>query len=327
MEKREPKLKDTGYTYIVGISGISSSGKTTLARNLRRLFTNFTISFKQSAVASDVVSEIAFNVSLLHEDDFYFPESSLPVRRLTIKRQGSKNAEMGETVDMVDWDYPGAINFVAFKKALGLLRQGVPYAEVLHSLGIKETEGPESLERQPDTALKKGTTISEEALIEMRRAITSKFYTVGENVPKFVGKDLLINLILVDGFMLYHREGDKAEQTSPPLVSLLDLKLLLRAPYAVAKERRESRDGYNTADGFWTDPEGYFDNIVWPNHVQYHRHIFVEGDVEAGTLTEEWGPQGKGIELQSGYECMEDLLRWASGRIADIIVGGMGFNC
>lgn len=219
---------------------------------------------------------------------------------------------------MVDWDSPGAINFAALKKALGLLRQGVPYAEVLCSLGIRGIE----LEPQPD-ASRGGTAISEEALTGMRRTIISKFYTVREKVPESVRKDLRINLILVDGFMLYHRDDEK---TSPPLMSLLDLKLLLRTPYAVAKQRRESRNGYHTAEGLWTDPEGYFDGIVWPTYVQYHRHIFVEGDVEAGTLTKEWGPEGKGIELQLGNEGMEDLIRWASGKIADTIVGGMGYN-
>jgi len=324
MEELEPELKGIGYTYVVGISGISSSGKTTLARHLQRLFTNLTIPISpisQPGAASNVVGKISFNISLLHEDDFFFPESSLPVRRVAIKHQGSKHEEPEETVDMVDWDFPGAINFRALKKALRLLNQGVPYAEVLHCMGIKETEGPEPVEVQPDAAPKGGVVISEAALAEIRKVIISKLNKDVEQIPKTLRKSFWINLILVDGFMLYHRDGDEAEQTSPTLASLLDLKLLLRAPYAVAKGRRESRNGYHTADGFWTDPPGYFDGIVWPNYVQYHRHLFVEGDVDAGTLTDEWGPKGKGVELQPGHEGMEDLLRWASGKIVDVIAG------
>ena len=319
MEKRQPELKDFGYThtYIVGISGISSSGKTTLARHLRRLFTNLTIPASQSAVSSDGVGEISFNVSLLHQDDFYVPPSALPVRSITIKRQGSKPEETEETVDMVDWDCPGAINFATFQTALGLLRQGIPYAEVLHSLGIVGLEPP--ADTAPGGAM-------EEALTTVRRAIISRLYTVGEKVPKRFRKDLRINLILVEGFMLYHRDDDEDKQTGPPVMSLLDLKLLLRIPYAVAKERREARNGYNTTDGHWTDPEGYFDGLVWPSYVRCHRHIFVEGDVEAGILTKEWGSEGKGIELHSGDEGVERLLQWASGKVADIIVRGMGYN-
>jgi nicotinamide/nicotinate riboside kinase len=47
-----------------------------------------------------------------------------------------------------------------------------------------------------------------------------------------------------------------------------------------AKRRRESRNGYVTLEGFWEDPEGYFDRVVWPNYVDEHGYLFEEGDVE-----------------------------------------------
>jgi nicotinamide/nicotinate riboside kinase len=60
----------------------------------------------------------------------------------------------------------------------------------------------------------------------------------------------------------------------------LDLKIFLRASYERAKARREARDGYVTLEGFWQDPPGYVDDIVWPNYVVEHAWMFEDGDVE-----------------------------------------------
>ncbi|KAJ4124353.1 ribosylnicotinamide kinase [Fusarium falciforme] len=44
--------------------------------------------------------------------------------------------------------------------------------------------------------------------------------------------------------------------------------------------RREARDGYVTLEGFWADPPGYVDKIVWSNYVEQHAWMFQGGDVE-----------------------------------------------
>jgi len=80
--------------------------------------------------------------------------------------------------------------------------------------------------------------------------------------------------------------------------------------YAKAKARREARSGYVTLEGFWEDPPGYVDKIVWPNYVEDHAFMFEGGDVE-GLLKEsiatEWGirvPEG-GLDVD-----MITTLRW-----------------
>lgn len=87
-----------------------------------------------------------------------------------------------------------------------------------------------------------------------------------------------LRLCLLDGFLLY----------SPPklsgVMSLLDIKFFLQVSRAKATQRREARDGYVTLEGFWEDPPGYVDKIVWPNYVDAHRWMFVDGDVEGGKL-------------------------------------------
>ncbi len=80
--------------------------------------------------------------------------------------------------------------------------------------------------------------------------------------------------MLADGFLLYY---------DPEVRSTMDVKVFLRTPRAVLKRRREERFGYATAEGtVWKDPEGYFDNIVWPAYELAHADVFSNRDVEKG---------------------------------------------
>lgn len=83
-----------------------------------------------------------------------------------------------------------------------------------------------------------------------------------------------VRVMLVDGFLLYY---------DPSVRSTMDVKMLLRTPRAVLKQRREERFGYATAEGtVWKDPEGYFDNIVWPAYELAHKGVFSGQDIEKG---------------------------------------------
>ena len=80
--------------------------------------------------------------------------------------------------------------------------------------------------------------------------------------------------MLVDGFLLF---GKSVEASLAPL---FNLKILLRTTFASAKEWRGRRKGYITSEGFWQDPPGYFEDVVWPNYVKEHAWLFKDGDVE-----------------------------------------------
>lgn len=101
-------------------------------------------------------------------------------------------------------------------------------------------------------------------------------------------------------------------------MSLVDIRLFLTVSYEKAKYRREARDGYVTLEGFWKDPEGYVDAIVWPNYVDAHRWLFENGDVEGElskeTLTKEGilAQVGKGVDVD-----METTLDWTVDTIMD----------
>ena len=42
-----------------------------------------------------------------------------------------------------------------------------------------------------------------------------------------------------------------------------------------------------TAESFWVDPPGYFDNIVWPAYTKAHASFFTNADVQDGGLSDE----------------------------------------
>lgn len=76
-------------------------------------------------------------------------------------------------------------------------------------------------------------------------------------------KDAVIWLI-VDGFTLL---------SNSTIYDQLDYRFFVTASYATLKRRREERQGYHTLEGYWVDPPGYFDSIVWPEFLKAHRHI------------------------------------------------------
>ncbi|KAL7785816.1 P-loop containing nucleoside triphosphate hydrolase protein [Trichoderma ceciliae] len=200
---------------IVAISGCSSSGKTTLARLLRDIFPS---------------------TFILHEDDFYRPETELTMKN-----------------GLLDWDCAEAIDIPAMAEALSYIRQHASFPPTLDS-----KEDQNSVGQCPVSP----STIS---------ALASKVSSlIPSNHPLITSG---LRLCLLDGFLLY-----------PPSMSaiqpLLDIKIFLRASYAKAKDRREARDGYVTLEGFWADPPGYVDKIVWPNYVAEHSWMFEDGDVE-----------------------------------------------
>lgn len=121
--------------------------------------------------------------------------------------------------------------------------------------------------------------------------------------------------IVVDGIMLYH-EGS-------PLLNDFDIKFFLDAPYDVLKKRREARKGYATLEGFWEDPPGYFDDIVWPAYQRYYSYLFENHDV-SDKLNDQLAQE---LDLRhlvgDAGPRMPDVLEWA----LDIIQQSVNDTC
>jgi nicotinamide/nicotinate riboside kinase len=112
-------------------------------------------------------------------------------------------------------------------------------------------------------------------------------------------------------------------------MALLDIKLFLRVSRAKAVGRREARDGYVTLEGFWKDPPGYVEKIVWPNYVEGHRWMFEGGRVEGGELDGEalgregvLGMVGRGEDVEFG-----ETLEWYVGFLAFLSFPSFPLGC
>ncbi|KAJ8103221.1 P-loop containing nucleoside triphosphate hydrolase protein [Lipomyces tetrasporus] len=223
--------------YLIGVSGPSSSGKSTLARLLRQVLRK---SF------------------ILHEDDFYKPEAEIPVVN-----------------GIEDWDCPEAIDFIALRTAIDYIKRNRKLPDNVH---YKEDQN--DLGTPP---------VSTEEADEIKKLVLGE-NSVAENTE----------FCIVDGFLLFNDDV---------ITKQLDIKFLLRAPYESLKKRREARSGYATIEGFWVDPPGYFENIVWPGYVRAHKHLFEGEDLE-GPLAPYAIEQD--IRTASAIEVhMRDLLKWA----------------
>lgn len=125
-----------------------------------------------------------------------------------------------------------------------------------------------------------------------------------------------LKICILDGFLLYSPEMARAG-----IMSLLDVKFFLLVDRARATRRREARDGYVTVEGFWTDPPGYVDKIVWPNYVAGHSWLFEHGDVDGEGKLDEVVLRKKGILAQTGAQRgnadMDTTFEWVVEKLME----------
>ncbi|KAF2130818.1 P-loop containing nucleoside triphosphate hydrolase protein [Dothidotthia symphoricarpi CBS 119687] len=223
---------------ILAISGPSSSGKTTLSRLLRSLSPAQT--------------------SILHLDDFYLPDTSIPVKN-----------------GIQDWDCLESLDLPLLEKALHTIKSTGQTPDWLVSKEDQNSVGEHGVP---------------EAVIQ----------EVRQRVKEWGGRRIHI----IDGFLLFSR-------SMPQIQPLFDIKLFLRTSYSTAKARREARSGYVTLEGFWADPPGYVDAVVWPNYVADHQFLFRNGQVDDELDEEVCGEMGIWGMPRDAEENMEKCFRWA----------------
>ncbi|AEO71342.1 uncharacterized protein THITE_2123583 [Thermothielavioides terrestris NRRL 8126] len=247
-------------TVIIGISGCSSSGKTTLARLLRDIFPE---------------------TFILHEDDFYKPESELP------HKDG-----------FLDWDCLEAISIPDLEAALRHIRETGSVPPTLLSIQDLNSVGPcpatpsqiaDCAARvrawlspgQPGSLIFPGAASHPPS--EPATGPNPNNPNPNSDQPQPPAKRPAppTRLCILEGFLLY---APRPHPLAEHVTSLLDIKLFLRASREAALRRRAARDGYVTLEGFWKDPPGYVERVVWPNYVDAHRWLFEGGVVEGGRV-------------------------------------------
>lgn len=235
---------------LIGISGPSSSGKTTLSRLLRDIFPS---------------------VFILHLDDFFKTDAEIPVKD-----------------GLQDWDCVEALNLDDLRSALEHIKG---HGKSPPSLVSKEDENSVG-EHGVDEA------VIEKCKVRVRELVERN----GWDTP----------IAIVDGFLLF-------PDSMAEIRELFDVKMFLRTSYETAKTRREARSGYVTLEGFWEDPPGYVDRIVWPNYVNDHSFLFQNQDVDAEldeSVCSRLGIHGMPREAEQN---MTKCLEWAAGVLLDVI--------
>jgi nicotinamide/nicotinate riboside kinase len=231
---------------LLGISGPSSSGKTTLSRLLRDIFP-------------------PSKLFILHLDDFYLTDAEIPVRN-----------------GILDWDCLDSINLPQLQEALEHIK--------LHGMS------PDWLESQEDQNSVGEHGVPEHEIERLRAKVKNWF----DGDPGWEGKRICV----VDGFLLFSED-------MKDIRSLFDVRLFLRTSYDTAKKRREARSGYVTLEGFWEDPPGYVDKVVWPNYVQDHKFLFENEDVDNELDADVCRKIGVNGMPREAEENMTKCLEWA----------------
>jgi nicotinamide/nicotinate riboside kinase len=180
---------------------------------------------------------------------------------------------------IADWDCPEAFDLELMRKTLRELKE-TGYPKEFKSYEDNSSTGPANVTAEQ---IRKAT----EDLMQLK-------------LPE--------RTVIVEGIMLYHQDS--------PVISELDHKLFLRAPYEDLKYRRENRAGYITIEGYWQDPPGYFDDIVWPGYEKSHRYLFENQDVN-GHLSD-FALQKIGLQSPSDINIpMSTMVEWAVQSIKD----------
>jgi len=242
-------------TLLLGLSGPSSSGKTTLARLLRAV--------------------LAPHAFIIHEDDFYHSDSEIPVQTASDGRQ------------LQDWDCAGAIDAAALRRMLAFVKE--------HG---RVRDGFDSIQD--------GNEVHE---VDVREGVVERWKT---EFGEALGAQEM-RICIVDGFLLFSEEMSGVRE-------LFDVRMLLRADFATVKRRREARKGYVTLEGFWEDPEGYVDEIVWPNYVKDHGFLFKDGDVEGELDEHKVSELGIDVAPKESVNDMTLCFEWASKILRTAIV-------
>ena len=243
---------------VVGISGPTCSGKTTIAGYLKRIFPRLVV---------------------LHEDDFYIPAAQLP------HRAGFQN-----------WDCAASIDQDRLKCVVGHARNERVLPAEFKSYQTEE---------EPSGA--------QEAVVQASQNNVQLFYgQQGQHRPVDMESSVretnsLPDILLVEGFLLFGR-------SMTLLKDAFDLRILLGGKYEDLKRRRDGRTGYNTDEGFWKDPEGFFDLVVWPEYVEEHGFLFKNQDVNESV--DEETAKREGIEF-CPEENVEEMLKWTVRTMMD----------
>lgn len=182
-----------------------------------------------------------------------------------------------------DWDCAAAIDVPAFVSALRFIKA--------------EGRLPDDLVSKEDQNAVGESGVTDAEVEALRTDVRAWWQARG------LGYEIS-RIVVVDGFLLFGKSVPRVRES-------FDLRILLRATYQAAKQRREARTGYVTLEGFWQDPPGYVDLVVWPGYVEEHAFLFEESDVEGRVRAKLSQDLGIHVCPREGELNIKDMLTWS----------------
>ncbi|GJJ06036.1 hypothetical protein Clacol_000223 [Clathrus columnatus] len=153
--------------------------------------------------------------------------------------------------------------------------------------------------------------LNENKPVPIEDKLLNEWKSKSEEIVGTKPKEKIIWAIL-DGFLMYWHQD---------VIDQLDIRLFLRVPNDVLKQRRHERHGYHTAvqtdpeGSLWRDPPYYWEQIVYPAYVRAHQHLFTDGDVENGELNNRVPDL---IMLDGTKQDMSQMLSRAMERVLEV---------
>lgn len=150
-------------------------------------------------------------------------------------------------------------------------------------------------------------------------------------------------ICVLDGFLLYpdpsSKEGSLERELADFIMdsrssssSVIAGRLFIPSTRELTITRRAKRTGYVTLEGFWADPPGYVEDVVWPNYKRDHAWLFCGGDGDNGFGEDVDGRVdggivnrrvAEGVGILVGPGCgevgMGDVLGWAVERVREVV--------
>lgn len=251
------------------------------------------------------------------------------------------SAKHGTRTDQ-DWDCVGSLDLPLFRRTLTHIRDHGTLPPDNVSMEDQNSVG------DVHVTAEEIETVKGEVKSWFERLVLSSSQTQAQTQAGSATKDEFpreIRICVLEGFLLFPpspssttftaaTHGLAGDETTDLVElhdltrSLLNLKLFLPCTKTQMIERRERRSGYVTLEGFWKDPPGYVEDLVWVNYRRYHAWMYRDGHEQEGETEEEFDEEkcreegvhlflekGRGV----GKGTMKECLDWGVERVEEAL--------
>jgi nicotinamide/nicotinate riboside kinase len=133
-----------------------------------------------------------------------------------------------------------------------------------------------------------------------------EFYNaISHFIDNFEQSEPVKTVLIVEGFLYFHDEK---------FLKLIDNLIFTFSDFDALLERRNSREGYETIEGFWKDPENYFELSVYPSYLRFYKNIHESVQLSHNSINSQFmiNYQSKNIFcLDSGKLTQQEMLNLA----------------